>query len=49
MLALNNVDLSYFFWVDFLGMGMPKAPADASKPPGRFHLRNFLIYGRKLY
>ncbi len=26
-----------------------QAPADASKPPGRFHLRNFLVYGRKLY
>ncbi len=26
-----------------------QAPADASKPPGRLHLRNFLVYGRKLY
>lgn len=26
-----------------------QAPADASKPPGRFHLRNFLVYGRKMY
>jgi hypothetical protein len=26
-----------------------QAPADASKTPGRFHLRNFLVYGRKLY
>ncbi|MEO5712909.1 MAG: discoidin domain-containing protein [Luteolibacter sp.] len=26
-----------------------QAPADATKPPGRFHLRNFLVYGRKLY
>lgn len=24
-------------------------PTDPSKPPGRLHLRNFLIYGRKLY
>ncbi|MCW1925045.1 discoidin domain-containing protein [Luteolibacter arcticus] len=26
-----------------------QAPADASKPPGRFHLRNFLVFGRKMY
>jgi len=26
-----------------------QAPVDASKAPGRFHLRNFLVYGRKLY
>jgi hypothetical protein len=25
------------------------APADKSKPPGRFHFRNFLVYGVKLY
>jgi hypothetical protein len=24
-------------------------PADKSKPPGRFHLRNLLVYGRKLH
>lgn len=27
--ALNNVDLSQFFWVKWLGMGMPRAPDDA--------------------
>ncbi|MCW1923898.1 discoidin domain-containing protein [Luteolibacter arcticus] len=26
-----------------------QAPSGTSKPPGRFHLRNFLVYGRKLY
>lgn len=26
-----------------------QSPADVSKLPGRFHLRNFLVYGRKLY
>ena len=25
-----------------------QAPADPAKPPGRFHLRNLLIYGKKL-
>ncbi|HEX7261996.1 MAG TPA: discoidin domain-containing protein, partial [Luteolibacter sp.] len=25
-----------------------QAPTDATKPPGRFHLRNFLVFGRKL-
>ena len=23
--------------------------ADKTKPPGRFHFRNFLVYGKKLY
>lgn len=27
--ALNNVDLSQFFWTQLLGTSMPKAPADA--------------------
>jgi hypothetical protein len=22
---------------------------DKSKPPGRFHFRNFLVYGQRLY
>jgi hypothetical protein len=22
---------------------------DAAQPPGRFHFRNFLVYGKKLY
>jgi hypothetical protein len=26
-----------------------QAPTDASKTPGRFHLRNFLVFGRKMY
>jgi hypothetical protein len=26
-----------------------QAPADQAKPAGRLHLRNFLVYGRKLY
>lgn len=29
VLALNNVDLSEFFWLKWLGASMPKAPADA--------------------
>jgi len=28
--ALNNVDLSEYFWVEFLGRGRPKAPNEAS-------------------
>jgi hypothetical protein len=27
--ALNNVDLSQYFWIKWLGVGMPRAPADA--------------------
>ena len=27
--ALNNVDLSQYFWIGLLGTGMPQAPADA--------------------
>ena len=26
VLALNNVDLSQFFWIKWLGQSMPKAP-----------------------
>ena len=29
--ALNNVDLSQYFWVEMLGMGMPRASEGASK------------------
>jgi hypothetical protein len=29
VLALNNVDLSQIFWVNFLGQSLPKAPPDA--------------------
>lgn len=29
VLALNNVDLSEFFWLKWLGSSMPKAPAEA--------------------
>ncbi|MGD9646155.1 MAG: hypothetical protein AB7U73_10630 [Pirellulales bacterium] len=29
VLALNNKDLSQFFWVDWLNSGLPKAPTDA--------------------
>ena len=29
VLALNNKDLSQFFWVDWLNSGLPKAPADS--------------------
>jgi hypothetical protein len=29
VLALNNVDLSEFFWVRWLNQGMPRAPTDA--------------------
>ena len=28
--ALNNVDLSQYFWISLLGQGLPKAPPDAS-------------------
>jgi hypothetical protein len=28
--ALNNVDLSWIFWVEWMGQAMPKAPADSS-------------------
>jgi hypothetical protein len=30
VLALNNVDLSQYFWVKGMGRGLPKAPADAA-------------------
>jgi hypothetical protein len=32
VLALNNVDLSQYFWINFMGRGLPKAAADASLP-----------------
>ena len=30
VLALNNVDLSQYFWIDFMGRSLPKAPPDSS-------------------
>jgi hypothetical protein len=30
VLALNNVDLSQYFWIMFMGQSLPKAPPDAT-------------------
>ena len=33
VLALNNVDLSQYFWIGFMGQSLPKAPPDATLVP----------------
>jgi hypothetical protein len=38
VLAMNNVDLSQYFWIDFLGRSLPKAPTGTDKFTELFYI-----------